>query len=263
MSLILDALRKSEAERRRGQAPDLHAELPPLIVRTTAPRRSWPWWLAGALAVAATLWLLRSGAPATPAAADSVEPAPAATHADADTSMPAAGTVVDYQADAGPAVAAPVVTQPVSAPPAARPAPTVTPPQPQAAAVAPAPVAAPPIESPQPQPVAAVPAPTVAASAPSPATTAVALPDPPTPPPATSQTSLMRLADLSAGEREQLPALKISMHMWGPTPDERFAIIDGSRVSQGDRVGDAVVEEITVDSVVLDWQGRRLALPIR
>ena len=29
MSLILEALRKSEAERRRGQVPGLHAELPP------------------------------------------------------------------------------------------------------------------------------------------------------------------------------------------------------------------------------------------
>ena len=29
MSLILEALRKSEAERRRGDAPDLRVELPP------------------------------------------------------------------------------------------------------------------------------------------------------------------------------------------------------------------------------------------
>ena len=52
------------------------------------------------------------------------------------------------------------------------------------------------------------------------------------------------------------------MHMWGPTPAQRFAIIDGARVGQGDRVGDAVVEEIAADSVVLNWHGRRVALPI-
>src|SRR5262245_13450732 len=42
MSLILEALRKSEAERRRGQPPDLFADLPPASRRTA--RRSPPWW---------------------------------------------------------------------------------------------------------------------------------------------------------------------------------------------------------------------------
>ncbi|MEO6155703.1 MAG: general secretion pathway protein GspB [Thermomonas sp.] len=52
MSLILEALRKSEAERRRGLAPDVAMELPP----TQAPRPRMPaaWWLP-ALVVAALL----------------------------------------------------------------------------------------------------------------------------------------------------------------------------------------------------------------
>ena len=98
------------------------------------------------------------------------------------------------------------------------------------------------------------------------------MPAPPAPLPAPETTApltvppnasgAVRLADLSAGEREQLPTLKISMHMWGPTPTQRFAIIDGARVGQGDRVGDAVVEEIGAGSVGLSWHGQRLALPI-
>ena len=52
MSLILDALRKSEAERRRGQAPSLYSGLP---VLTTRQRPSWlrvlPWVVAGVLVV--------------------------------------------------------------------------------------------------------------------------------------------------------------------------------------------------------------------
>lgn len=51
------------------------------------------------------------------------------------------------------------------------------------------------------------------------------------------------------------------MHLWAPT--QRFAIIDGARVSEGDRVGDAVVEAITSDGVTLAWQGKRLHLPVR
>ena len=54
MSLILEALRKSEAERRRGDAPDLRVELPP-----PAPpkRRLAPlaWIVAGTL-LAAIVW---------------------------------------------------------------------------------------------------------------------------------------------------------------------------------------------------------------
>jgi general secretion pathway protein B len=40
MSLILEALRKSEAERRRGESPDLRTELPPVASRRAiaAPR---------------------------------------------------------------------------------------------------------------------------------------------------------------------------------------------------------------------------------
>ena len=56
MSLILEALRKSEAERRRGEAPDLRVELPP----PPPPKRraSVLAWLAGGLAVAVLMaWL--------------------------------------------------------------------------------------------------------------------------------------------------------------------------------------------------------------
>lgn len=70
-----------------------------------------------------------------------------------------------------------------------------------------------------------------------------------------------RLSDLPVDQRRQLPPLKMSMHMWAPT--QRFAIIDGARVAEGDRLGDAVVEAITADGVVLAWQGQRLHLPTR
>jgi general secretion pathway protein B len=54
MSLILEALRKSEAERRRAVVPDLLAE-PALAapIATSTPQR-WP-WIAGGLAIVAML----------------------------------------------------------------------------------------------------------------------------------------------------------------------------------------------------------------
>lgn len=73
----------------------------------------------------------------------------------------------------------------------------------------------------------------------------------------------MRLSDLSTTDRQQLPPLKMSMHMWGPDSARRFAIIDGTRVGEGDRIGETVVEAIDQDGVVLAWNGLRLRVPVR
>ena len=58
MSLILDALRKSEAQRRRGELPALSLELPPA---TTRPAPSRAWWIAlpvGIALAALAIWLI-------------------------------------------------------------------------------------------------------------------------------------------------------------------------------------------------------------
>ena len=57
MSLILEALRKSEAERRRGASPDVAVELPPA---PAARGRAVPAWVPPAIAAALALaiWLL-------------------------------------------------------------------------------------------------------------------------------------------------------------------------------------------------------------
>jgi general secretion pathway protein B len=91
-------------------------------------------------------------------------------------------------------------------------------------------------------------------SAPSPAVTPSAKAD---------DGGILQLSDLSAAERKSLPPLKVSMHMWDGDPARRFVIVDGNRLVEGDRVGDAVVTAITADGVLLDWNGRRLKLPIR
>ncbi len=85
----------------------------------------------------------------------------------------------------------------------------------------------------------------------------------PPPVPVSGDADLLRLADLSAEQRQQLPPLKISMHMWNDAPAQRFVIIDGNRLAEGDRIGDAVLEAIRADGVVLNWNGRRLKLAIR
>lgn len=123
MSLILEALRKSEAERRRGAAPDVAMELPP----TPAARaRAMPAWLVpalviGALAIVAALWWWQR-AP--------VSPVPAA--------LPAADDIAAART-AEPVVVAAMQPQPVMPPTAATPA-TTPPPN---AAISPSPPSSP------------------------------------------------------------------------------------------------------------------------
>jgi general secretion pathway protein B len=83
MSLILEALKKSEAERRRGQSPDLFGN----ALGTPAPRREiprvWPLLVLG-LILLASAWMIWSGGsrgePVPPTVAPvSDEPAPAQT----------------------------------------------------------------------------------------------------------------------------------------------------------------------------------------
>lgn len=103
MSFILDALRKSESERRREAAPSL-AHVPPAAPRHHAP--PWVWIVMGALALGmlglAALWW-RSADNASRAAVDAARTAP-------DSELPLASE------------AAPAVSPAPSVVPSARPA---------------------------------------------------------------------------------------------------------------------------------------------
>ena len=271
MSLILDALRKSEAERRRGQAPDLHVELPPAVQAARAGRPAWPWLLAlaiTAMAVAlAMTWLARDQQAPAPGTADVVpeqlpdqtaEPALANV---AEVRTARADTGVDRGGVSTPVVEAspPPIIPAEPAPPSRRqpePEPSAPPPSDTSdrRAVATPALATPAVKRP------------VASSTPSPPPASPSAITPAAAPPATATAvgkhAPLQLAELAAAERRALPPLKISMHMWAPTSAGRFAIIDGARVNEGDRLGEAVVDEITRDGVILAWHGRRVQIPI-
>ena len=256
MSLILEALRKSEAERRRGQTPDLLTDAIPVA---PAARRAPPNWTlllpvigAALITLLLVVWWLRP-------AAEPVSNRDAVREASTDD------RAVDESA--APPNAATGQPQPSLSPPVIRsPAPASAPATPTPTAAAPSVTMAPPPISPttrEPTPVAAEPKPAL----PSPAQVA-SLEPPPAPastntPAFASPDAPVKLADLSSEDRAQLPTLKVSMHMWSPDAGSRFAIIDGTRVNEGDRVGEATIEAIQQDSVMLSWHGRQIRLPIR
>jgi general secretion pathway protein B len=244
MSLILEALRKSEAERRRGRMPDLHAELPPLAAPRAAPPPAWR-WLAGSgvlVALALATWL-----------AAGMRTRAATTHADDAT--PVASPITQTSA------VLPPVTHLQPTPTPAR---TTTTRPPTTVATVPAKDSAEWAQPPRPLPPAPAAAATMAMAAPAP--TIAPAPRPLPPPPAAASSSagvVLTLSDLAPAERKALPPLKMSMHMWNDDASQRFVILDGNRLGEGDRIGDAVVTSITRDGVLLDWNGRTLKVPLR
>lgn len=244
MSLILDALRKSEAERQRGKAPGLFATTPGVQRETFARMKLWPVlvFLAFLLASAWVIWRgearraqsEQAAIAATPPAGTGIEvlDAPALTDNQADASAPP----VRDTALAAPGTPTPIAND------ATRPPAVQSPASPPVVAAQPAPATVAPVAPPTSIP-------------PSSATAPDAVPDAP------AADSLPTVAVLDSGTRASLPPLKLSMHVFGQDPAKRFAIIDGKRVGAGSLLGNGVVEEIRRDGVVINVNGQRLLVP--
>ena len=282
MSLILEALRKSEAERRRGDAPGLRVELPPPAPpkRRIAPLA----WIAGGTLLAAivlvALWP-RDGSH------DAVERERAAAAA-ADTATAASTPEDAADGDATDAADAAAPRAGSAAP--GRPGqdrldggfPTVE--RIQAPDAAPAPEPAPDLPL-APPPMATRAAEEAAAAAASgntgntgntgrtgrteatrPANVAdtadITRADAPPAVAPPADRGALRIAGLSSSQRERLPELKLSLHMWNEDPARRFAVIDGQRRVEGDRLGDATIVAIDRDGVLLDLDGQAVRVPL-
>lgn len=90
--------------------------------------------------------------------------------------------------------------------------------------------------------------------------------DPPPAPPIATPVDAARVptvGELPADVRKALPPLRLTMHVWNADPTRRVVILDGTRLVEGDRIGEARIAEIAADGVLLDWNGRRLRLPLR
>ena len=233
MSFILDALRKSEAARRRSEAPDLFAAMP-AVPEPLRARPNWPLWLLGTVAACsliAVLWLLAQRALEAPTVSPTV---------DASTET----TSMDDAAVSAPAPES--MTEPVTVPTPAQARPPADPAPPPAAAAATSPATPPAMPLPPPPREPSTPPPDVAAA--------------PILPPAGS---VVTLADLDPATRKLLPPLKLSMHLWNESAAQRFVILDGQRLREGDLLGELVIERITRDGAVLAWRGGQLRIELR
>ena len=258
MSLILEALKKSEAERRLGRAPDL---LTPAAM-PVPERRPWLWlWgvvfgLAAALIVVLVLWARSAlDAPTARPPAPASASAPAAPPPDTTISAPPPAPAPVSRTPANAIANAPLPQDPdfasteresVPVPAHAIPLPPPTPPAPRQN------MPSPPAQA---QPVVTRPLP---ASLPAAASVPVTVPEPE---PAQTLEPLQHLATLPASLREGLPPLRLSMHVYDPDPAARFVLIDGKRYRQGDAIAPGIlIDAIRPDGVAIAHGQQRFLL---
>ncbi|MBH2068765.1 MAG: general secretion pathway protein GspB [Burkholderiales bacterium] len=228
MSYILEALKKSQAERQLGELPSIHAPQVQLHDgAASASARRTPVWLAlggVAVAVAAALLLWQPW--------------------QADAAAPAAAAVV-------PAVLAQAVPAPlpVAAPPAA-----VTP-APVAAFVPPAATAAPvhharPVAEPKQE------TPGQAVSPP------VAAPAPAVPPTPAAEESVPGMRDLPEPIQRQIPAIAIGGYIYSKNPADRLLLIDKVLRHEGEELAPGLVlEKLQPKAAIFSFKGYRYRVP--
>jgi general secretion pathway protein B len=236
MSFILDALRKSDAERQRAATPGL------ADVRYAArPARRNVWAPILALVLAANAVVLAvvyfRGDPAPPAAAPAgaVAPAPPAGGAEQATPIRPLARETEY-----PEALPELDVEGEFAPPAA-------PATAGDAAPVPAPVV---MEAPEP------PSATDAPGLPPAAAAAPAVPSR-----IVSGNELPTAGQLMATGGLNTPVLNLDLHVYSDAPAGRFVVINTRKYKEGGQLAEGpTVEAITVDGVILSNQGRRFTL---
>ena len=251
MSYILEALKKSQAERQLGELPSIHAPQVQLQGAATAGGAGrLPAWLAlggvGVAVAAVLLWWQpwQGAAPVLTAAAPAAVPvaAPAATPSVAATlPAPAAETAVPARLPA-PAAAPLAVSASAVASAAAAPAP---------AAAAPAPLPATQAEAKR----EAAPAPVLAAVPPA-AVPAAA------PPVQATDEPVPGMRDLPEPIQRQIPPVAIGGYIYSKNPADRLLLIDKVLRHEGEELAPGLVlEKLQPKAAIFSFKGYRYRVP--
>ena len=253
MSYILDALRRAQAERGRGNVPGLHTQSVSVPSAKDAPVRSGgnrgAWLIAGVAGAAALVlaWLqfspkgplhqpvvvAQAPAPATPVPVVVPEPAP--------TPVPKPVVVKN---DAPAPIEIDVTPPPPPPPPPVAPKPAAQP----AAAQTPAPTKREREEAARAAKLAAAPADVVPAPAPAPAAAPAA--------------PVYNVANLPPAVRDQLPNLQLAGITYSSNPKYRMVIVNGQVLHEGESAGPGLVlERIENARTIWAFRGYRYALP--
>lgn len=272
MSLILEALKKSERQRRLGESPSLGS--PVMAVRR---RRSVLPVLVVLIAIglAALWWMQRE--PAVPQADANVAQTGQVVAETRPSSAPTTSTAAVPRANPAPPqeqkkIAVPALAadrqanrseklrsgELVAADPQAGAAATIKESEPVSAAD-PAAIAAAMADATK-----AESAPVqkgAVAKAPTPQPDGAEIKAAPAAPPAGAGPTLKLMWELPLATRRSLPEIKLSMHVFADEPKQRFVIINGERRAEGDDFDDLKLIEIRSGGVVFEHEGIRFLYP--
>jgi general secretion pathway protein B len=83
-------------------------------------------------------------------------------------------------------------------------------------------------------------------------------PQPMAPPPALVDESTPELYDLSPEYQAGIPPHRLSVHVYGSDPAQRFVILNSRKMREGDSTAEGLaLEKITIDGVILEYSGKR------
>ncbi|MCC5867495.1 MAG: general secretion pathway protein GspB [Gammaproteobacteria bacterium] len=232
MSIILDALKKSENERRRQERPGF-ADLPTATPRAPIP----PWVLLGVGALSALLvtlgvaFFFLQGR---------------------DVPSPSDTASATAQRDDGARIAAPVDADPWDDEPV-RDYALAGPDRSVRSLAREVPATSPPARSSSAPPAGDVAAPPASAPSTAPRSTADT---------ASPASDLPSADELTASGELTIPDLHMDLHVYATDPAQRFVFINGRRLRQGDEISpDLRVHEILADGIVLQQGSTRFILP--
>jgi general secretion pathway protein B len=252
MSYILEALKKAQAERQLGHAPDIHTPAPVHVPAGAVPANRKPLLIglgAGVL-VAAVVAVLAWRGQAPPAAKPAV-----LAQANLEDQRSVAVPVASVSAPAPQPVPAPVAqamkTLPVDPVFAPAPAVTKTAPSKKAPAVQPAP---PPRASAAPTPNDTVPE---AVYLPAPARVAEAAPAARAPDPMLDE-SLRTLQQLPEAIQREVPKVTVGGYIYSPNPSDRLLLVDKMLRREGEELAPGLVlERLMPKYAVMNYRGTR------
>jgi len=283
MSLILEALKKSEHQRRLGEAPTLATP----VLATRRRRNLLP---VLAIAIAAALgvayWLMRtpSGSETAPAGtAPTPDTAPASTTASERPETPAregrrrpvdpsaAERQETAQANAALIAASRERARRVAAdngaPGSVADLPvsplTAGPRKPPGTALPASPAGKPAVPDPAPAPAAPATPPAASIKPVQPKSAAPEIPSAaPARPAARTAPAAPLVWELPYSVRKDLPPLAMTMHVYASAPADRFVVIGGERRVEGDSLDkDLVLRTIRADGIELEFKGQRFLYP--
>jgi general secretion pathway protein B len=280
MSLILEALKKSEAKRRLGDAPDIGTPFAlkrrrrsplPLIVIAIVIVGALGWWFTRT-PEQATQPAGAASAPQSSGQFANVTPGSPTTPPNAAVKRTAADRIAHLPTAPKPAMPAPapvqqnpaVVAAPAPTGVAANSTPLPIPPAAKTVTNASAPVnvvadATPPAhagQKPFPPPATATATDEIKSSSDIKSATKSDAAD------KSAAASAPMYYELAYAVRKDLPAMTVSMHVYAVDPAQRFVIINGDRYAEGDSVkDDLVLREIQSDGLIMEFRGQRFFYP--